>query len=71
MKTYRKLKSKKSVHWKAAAALAAAFCTLGLSGTMAAEVSNGGDTSFLLRPREVRQHKIKITIMTGRSEPVR
>lgn len=41
MKTYRKLKSKKSVHWKAAAALAAAFCTLGLSGTMAAEVSNG------------------------------
>lgn len=42
MKTYRKLKSKKSVHWKAAAALAAAFCTLGLSGTMAAEVSNGG-----------------------------
>lgn len=43
MKTYRKLKSKKSVHWKAAAALAAAFCTLGLSGTMAAEVSNGGE----------------------------
>lgn len=42
MKTYRKLKSKKSVHWKAAAALAAAFCTLGLSGTMAAEVFNGG-----------------------------
>lgn len=42
MKTYRKLKSKKSVHWKAAAALAAAFCTLGISGTMAAEVSNGG-----------------------------
>lgn len=42
MKTYRKLKSKKSVHWKAAAALAAAFCTLGLSGTMAAEASNGG-----------------------------
>lgn len=42
MKTYRKLKSKKSVHWKAVAALAAAFCTLGLSGTMAAEVSNGG-----------------------------
>lgn len=42
MKTYRKLKSKKSVHWKAAVALAAAFCTLGLSGTMAAEVSNGG-----------------------------
>lgn len=42
MKTYSKLKSKKSVHWKAAAALAAAFCTLGLSGTMAAEVSNGG-----------------------------
>lgn len=47
MKTYRKLKSKKSVHWKAAAALAAAFCTLGLSGTMAAEVSNGGGGHFV------------------------